>query len=156
VSSAELTPESARRPFTGRRVRFGDVLLQLVAGLAAAAATALVFLIAWKVVEGARPAIAKYGLHFITDAVWNPVVGREAFGAASFLFGTAITSLFALATFSYASFSTIANVLPTDLYKSDSVATVSGLSGTAAGIGTIIAFKLIGHFSDARQASATQ
>ena len=66
-----------------------------------------------------------------------------------------ITALFALATFSYASFSTIANVLPTDLYKSDSVASVSGLSGTAAGIGTIIAFKLIGHFSDARQAAAT-
>jgi MFS transporter, ACS family, hexuronate transporter len=68
---------------------------------------------------------------------------------------SAITLLFGLATFSYASFSTIANVLPTDLYKSDSVASVSGLSGTAAGIGTIIAFKLIGHFSDARQASAT-
>ncbi len=66
-----------------------------------------------------------------------------------------ITLLFGLATFSYASFSTIANVLPTDLYKSHSVASVSGLSGTAAGIGTIIAFKLIGHFSDARQASAT-
>jgi MFS transporter, ACS family, hexuronate transporter len=66
-----------------------------------------------------------------------------------------ITLLFALATFSYASFSTIANVLPADLYKSDSVASVSGLSGTAAGIGTIIAFKMIGHFSDARQASAS-
>src|ERR1700726_5132940 len=66
-----------------------------------------------------------------------------------------ITLLFGLATFSYASFSTIANVLPADLYKSDSVASVSGLSGTAAGIGTIIAFKLIGHFSDAREASAT-
>ncbi len=66
-----------------------------------------------------------------------------------------ITLLFGMATFSYASFSTIANVLPADLYRSDSVASVSGLSGTAAGIGTIIAFKLIGHFSDARQASAT-
>jgi ACS family hexuronate transporter-like MFS transporter len=66
-----------------------------------------------------------------------------------------ITLLFALATFSYASFSTIANVLPADLYKSDSVASVSGLSGTAAGIGTIVAFKLIGYFSDARQAAAT-
>src|ERR1700694_1717114 len=65
-----------------------------------------------------------------------------------------ITLLFGLATFSYASFSTIANVLPTDLYTSDSVASVSGLSGTGAGIGTIIAFKLIGYFSDARQASA--
>ena len=64
-----------------------------------------------------------------------------------------IALLFGLATFSYASFSTIANVLPTDLYRSDSVASVSGLSGTGAGIGTIIAFELIGHLSDARQAS---
>ena len=66
-----------------------------------------------------------------------------------------ITLLFGLATFSYASFSTIANVLPTDLYRNDSVASVSGLSGTGAGIGTIIAFELIGHLSDARQASGT-
>jgi len=66
-----------------------------------------------------------------------------------------IALLFGLATFSYASFSTIANVLPTDLYRNDSVASVSGLSGTGAGIGTIIAFELIGHLSDARQASGT-
>ena len=66
-----------------------------------------------------------------------------------------ITSLFALATFSFAAFSTIANVLPSDLYYSESVASVSGLSGTGAGIGTIIAFKLIGYFSDLRQAKTT-
>jgi len=66
-----------------------------------------------------------------------------------------ITLLFGLATFAYASFSTIANVLPTDLYTSDSVASVSGLSGTGAGIGTIIAFELIGHLSDARQGTGT-
>ena len=66
-----------------------------------------------------------------------------------------ITLLFALATFSYASFSTIANVLPTDVFTSDAVASVSGLSGTGAGIGTIIAFELIGHYSDAHQASAS-
>jgi MFS transporter, ACS family, hexuronate transporter len=66
-----------------------------------------------------------------------------------------ITSLFALATFSYASFSTIANVFPADLFKSDSVASVSGLSGTAAGVGTIMAFELIGHFSDTRRATGT-
>jgi ACS family hexuronate transporter-like MFS transporter len=59
-----------------------------------------------------------------------------------------ITLLFALSTFSYASFSTIANVLPSDLFFSRSVATVAGLSGTGAGIGTIIAFKLIGYFAD--------
>jgi MFS transporter, ACS family, hexuronate transporter len=66
-----------------------------------------------------------------------------------------ITLLFALATFSYASFSTMANVLPADLFHSDSVASVSGLSGTGAGIGTIVAFKLIGYFSDVRQTTAT-
>jgi ACS family hexuronate transporter-like MFS transporter len=67
----------------------------------------------------------------------------------------AITLLFALATFCYAAFSTIANVLPSDLYTSESVASVSGLSGTGAGIGTIIAFKLIGYFSDSLQSRAT-
>ena len=66
-----------------------------------------------------------------------------------------ITLLFGLSTFSYAAFSTIANVLPTDLYRNDSVATVSGMSGTGAGIGTIIAFELIGHLTDARQATGT-
>ncbi len=65
-----------------------------------------------------------------------------------------IALLFALATFSYAAFSTMANVFPSDLFHSESVATVSGLSGTAAGLGTIVAFKLIGHFSDARSAMA--
>jgi len=66
-----------------------------------------------------------------------------------------ITSLFALATFSYAAFSTIANVLPADLYNSQSVATVSGLGGTGSGIGTIIAFLLVGHYSDLRQGITT-
>jgi MFS transporter, ACS family, aldohexuronate transporter len=62
-----------------------------------------------------------------------------------------IALLFALATFSYAAFSTMANVLPSDLFYTESVASVAGMSGTAAGLGTIVAFKLIGHFSDARQ-----
>ncbi len=66
-----------------------------------------------------------------------------------------ITLLFALSTFSYAAFSTIANVLPSDLFVSHSVASVSGLSGTGAGIGTIIAFKLIGYFSDLPHVTAT-
>jgi ACS family hexuronate transporter-like MFS transporter len=67
-----------------------------------------------------------------------------------------IALLFGVATFAYAAFSTIANVLPSDLYTSESVASVSGMSGTAAGIGTIIAFKLIGYFSDERAAQGAQ
>ncbi|MFZ0137828.1 MAG: MFS transporter [Candidatus Sulfotelmatobacter sp.] len=66
-----------------------------------------------------------------------------------------IAFLFAVATFTYAGFTTMANVLPSDLFHSESVASVSGFSGTGAGIGTIVAFKLIGYFSDARQATGT-
>src|SRR5271154_852965 len=66
-----------------------------------------------------------------------------------------LTLLFGLATFSYACFTTIANVLPSDLYRNDSVATVSGMSGTGAAIGTIIVFELAGHLSDARIATGT-
>jgi len=66
-----------------------------------------------------------------------------------------IAFLFAVVTFTYAGFTTMANVLPSDLFTSESVASVSGLSGTGAGIGTIVAFKLAGYFSDMRQANAT-
>ena len=66
-----------------------------------------------------------------------------------------IAFLFAIVTFTYAGFTTMANVLPSDLFNSESVASVSGLSGTGAGIGTIVAFKLIGYFSDARQGTGT-
>jgi ACS family hexuronate transporter-like MFS transporter len=64
----------------------------------------------------------------------------------------AIALLFAFATFSYACFSTMANVLPSDLYDSESVATVSGLGGAGAGMGTIVAFLLVGRLADVRQA----
>lgn len=66
----------------------------------------------------------------------------------------AIVALFGLATFCYAAFSTIANVLPSDLFTGGSVASVSGFSGTGAGIGTIMATELIGYFSDANRAAA--
>ena len=66
-----------------------------------------------------------------------------------------ITVLFGGATFSYACFSTMANVFPADLYHEDAVASVSGLSGAGAGIGTVIAFEMIGRLSDARLATTT-
>ena len=104
---------------------------------------------------------------FLVKRGWDVVAARKAvivFGAIGVLLLIptvlttnlyAITLLFALSTFSYGCYTTMANVLPADLFPSQSVASVSGLSGTGAGIGTIIAFKLIGHFSDVRAGSAT-
>ena len=97
MSAADLTTDTTRRPLSGRRVHFGDLTLQTIAGVAALAAVVLVGLIVWKLITGAEPAIARFGIHFVTRVAWNPVVGREIFGAGSFLFGTALTSLLALA-----------------------------------------------------------
>jgi ACS family hexuronate transporter-like MFS transporter len=66
-----------------------------------------------------------------------------------------IAFLFAIVTFTYAGFTIMANTLPSDLFHSNSVATVSGLGGTGTGLGTIVAFKLVGYVSDARQATGT-
>jgi ACS family hexuronate transporter-like MFS transporter len=54
----------------------------------------------------------------------------------------------AVSTLAYAAFSTIILTLPADLYPTGSVATVSGLSGTGAGIATIAATYLTGIVSD--------
>jgi ACS family hexuronate transporter-like MFS transporter len=59
-----------------------------------------------------------------------------------------LIALFAFSTFCYAAWSTMALALPSDLYPSASVATVSGLSGTGAGLGTIVSTFLIGRIAD--------
>ena len=60
----------------------------------------------------------------------------------------ALVACFAVATFSYAAMSTMALSFPADLFHGRAVATVSGLSGTAAGLGTIGSTFLIGIVAD--------
>jgi ACS family hexuronate transporter-like MFS transporter len=60
----------------------------------------------------------------------------------------ALAACVAVATFSYAALSTMILNLPADLYPTRSVASVSGLSGTAAGIGTIAASYTTGIVAD--------
>jgi MFS transporter, ACS family, aldohexuronate transporter len=69
---------------------------------------------------------------------------------ASLLFSDllSLTICFAIATCAYASLSTMVLNLPADIYKSESVATVSGLSGAGAGMGTIAATYLTGMVAD--------
>jgi MFS transporter, ACS family, hexuronate transporter len=56
--------------------------------------------------------------------------------------------LFGYATFAYAACSTMFLSLPSDVFHSSAVASVSGLGGTGAGIGTLISTYLIGNISD--------
>jgi ACS family hexuronate transporter-like MFS transporter len=69
---------------------------------------------------------------------------------ASLLFAglPALTLCFAISTCSYAALSTMVLNLPADIYRRDSVATVSGMGGAAAGIGTIAATYLTGAVAD--------
>ena len=64
-----------------------------------------------------------------------------------------LVACFAISTFAYAAFSTMVLNLPADLYPTSSVASVSGMSGTGAGIGTITATYLIGRVTDRRVAA---
>ena len=59
-----------------------------------------------------------------------------------------LVACFAISTLAYAALSTMVLNLPADIYPTGSVASVSGMSGTAAAIGTITATYLIGWVSD--------
>jgi MFS transporter, ACS family, hexuronate transporter len=77
------------------------------------------------------------------------VIGMSCLMATVFFDGLFwITLAFAIATCSYAAVSTMILNLPADIYWTDSVATVSGMSGAGAGIGTICATYLTGFVAD--------
>jgi ACS family hexuronate transporter-like MFS transporter len=56
--------------------------------------------------------------------------------------------LFSYATFAYAACATMFLSLPADVFHTRAVASVSGLGGTGAGIGTLLSTYLIGQVTD--------
>jgi ACS family hexuronate transporter-like MFS transporter len=79
--------------------------------------------------------IGAAGMNFLAGAVVAP--------------GLALLTLcFAISTLCFAALSTMILNLPADVYPSHSVASVSGMSGTGAGVGTIAATYLTGVIAD--------
>ena len=74
--------------------RIGDGVLVGLCGLAAIISIVILVAIAWKVIDGASPAISKFGLGFIGDTTWQP--NRGVFGAGTVVFGTLVSSGMAL------------------------------------------------------------
>jgi phosphate transport system permease protein len=74
--------------------RFGDLSMRGITLAGALGAVVLLGAIVWKVVDLAHPAISKYGLGFLSGTTWDPV--RRVFGAAPFIYGTAVSSFIAL------------------------------------------------------------
>jgi len=77
-----------------RADQFGDRAMFGICLLAALIAGGAIFLVGYQIVHGAQPAISKFGLAFVYETTWQPNFGE--FGAGVLLFGTAVTSAFAL------------------------------------------------------------
>jgi phosphate transport system permease protein len=77
-----------------RRLRLGDTLFRGLALAASAGSVCLLGWIAYKILDLAWPSIQHFGLSFIWTEAWDPVT--EQFGALTFIYGTALTSLIAL------------------------------------------------------------
>src|SRR5919204_5987531 len=95
----QATPALASKsgaPPPWRRSRFGDLLFKGVSLAMAVGLLALLALMLWELSFGGRRAFARFGLHFLTGRTWNPVFGREQFGALPFIFGTLVTSAVAI------------------------------------------------------------
>jgi phosphate transport system permease protein len=84
----------ARAARRKRLDRAGDRLLYGICLGAAVLGAVVIGLIGYQVIHGAGPAISKFGLGFLTDTTWQPNFGE--FGAGSLLFGTIVSSFFAL------------------------------------------------------------
>lgn len=95
--SATASTAPSPTPF-GSRIkltdRIGEPLLRVLSGLAGLLVVVVLIWIAETVFNQASPAISQFGPGFLTANVWDPVHGR--FGAASFIYGTLVTSFIAL------------------------------------------------------------
>ena len=91
----------------------------------------------WSVIRARKAVVVFGGLGMF-------ILAGAAFTSSPF----ALAAIFGFSMFAYASFSTMVLTLPSDLFQSKSVATVSGMSGTAAQIGTILCTFMIGYVSD--------
>jgi phosphate transport system permease protein len=79
-----------------RHLRVGDRLFKWTTASIAVGLVGLLALLIWQLADGGARALARFGLHFLIGRNWNPVLGRESFGALPFIFGTVVTSAIAI------------------------------------------------------------
>jgi phosphate transport system permease protein len=91
---ARIPPGPKHRARARSIDRAGDILLHGLCALASLLGVMVIAAIAYQLINGASQAIARFGLGFLTHSEWKP--NFNIFGAASLLYGTAVTSLGAL------------------------------------------------------------
>jgi phosphate transport system permease protein len=73
---------------------FGDRIFKWLTLLMAFAVFVLIGLIGYELFVGSKPALHKFGWHFLVSGDWDP--GRDIYGALPFILGTLVSSLVAL------------------------------------------------------------
>jgi phosphate transport system permease protein len=74
--------------------RVGDRVLFALCALAGLIVVVVLADVVYQLVNNSRPAISKFGLGFLVHSTWKP--GFKVFGAGALIYGTLVTSLFAL------------------------------------------------------------
>jgi phosphate transport system permease protein len=75
---------------------FGDWLFKTITLLFALLIAALVVMMIIQMASGSTLSFERFGWDFLFGEVWNPVEGREQFGALPFIYGTVVSSVIAL------------------------------------------------------------
>lgn len=69
-----------------------DKVFKIVAAIAATYVLAIIVLIVFQLMSGSYLIWAQEGISFLTGSDWNPVEGREVYGAAPYIIGTFVTA----------------------------------------------------------------
>jgi len=73
-----------------------DRIFKWIAAGAAAYMLAIIILMVIEVARGGEPALTRFGFDFLTGTDWNPVEGREVYGALPYILGTLVTAAIAM------------------------------------------------------------
>jgi phosphate transport system permease protein len=91
---ALLTDSSSAPALRSRSSPAADGSFRLLALLAAGTIVVLIVLVGIGLYIGSRPAITKFGWHFLVTTRWDPV--NNVYGALPFIYGTLVSSVIAL------------------------------------------------------------
>ncbi len=89
-------PKAGRPWVSPRRSRLLDRGFSWVTALVAAGLVLLLVLLILELLQGSKRTFSQFGLGFFVGTDWNPVSGRESFGALPFIFGSLVTSATAI------------------------------------------------------------
>jgi phosphate transport system permease protein len=91
-----LTQPHPQKFFKPKSTLNGDFLFKNLAAVVAASAIVILIITGYVLSSGSVPVIQKFGANFFFGTAWNPVEGREIYGALPYVMGTLATSGIAL------------------------------------------------------------